>query len=92
VLTTLVVALQQPPPPAPADAPPERFSAVRAFEHVQAIAQEHPWAVNVEVLINFDARGNRGPVYMFETSPHNGRLIQTLARAAPRPLATSLMF
>jgi hypothetical protein len=40
LLTTLVVVLQRPPPPVSADAPPERFSAVRAFGHVQVIAQE----------------------------------------------------
>ena len=43
VLATLAVVLQKPPRPVPADALPERFSAMRAFEHVQAIAREpHP--------------------------------------------------
>ena len=58
----------------------------------QAFVHEHPWASDAGVLLNFDARGTSGPVYMFETSPQNGRLIQALARAAPRPTASSLMF
>lgn len=58
----------------------------------RAFVQGHAWAADVRVVLNFEARGNRGPVYMFETSPQNGRLIQALARAAPHPVATSLMF
>jgi hypothetical protein len=34
------VAALQPPPPAPADAPADQFSAARAFEHVQQIAAQ----------------------------------------------------
>lgn len=211
LLAATAVVLQQPPAPVPADAPPERFSAVRAFEHVQVIArephptgspanaavrdyllaelaalglspqvqdavvegvhvqnvlarlqgrqsgdqavtlvahydsvpagpgaaddaagvaalletaralgagppltrdiillltdgeeigllgarafvQEHPWAADVRVVLNFEARGTSGPVYMFETSSENGRLIQAVARAAPRPVGASSMF
>ncbi|MDX6694478.1 MAG: hypothetical protein QOF02_2081 [Blastocatellia bacterium] len=56
----------------------------------EAFVQEHPWARDVGVVCNFEARGNRGPVYMFESSPGNHRLIQQLGAAAPRPFATSL--
>jgi hypothetical protein len=51
---------------------------------------EHPWAKDVGVVLNFDARGNSGPSYMFETSDRNGWLIEQLARALPHPMATSL--
>jgi hypothetical protein len=51
---------------------------------------EHPWAKDVAVVLNFDARGNSGPSIMFETSDANGWLIRQLAQAVPQPLATSL--
>jgi len=53
-------------------------------------ASEHPWAKDVGVVLNFDARGNSGPSYMFETSERNGWLVEQLARALPHPMATSL--
>jgi MFS family permease len=58
----------------------------------RAFVREHPWLADVGVMLNFEARGHTGPSYMFETSPHNGRLIQALAAAAPYPVASSLMF
>jgi hypothetical protein len=51
---------------------------------------EHPWAKEVGVVINFDARGNSGPSFMFETSDHNGWLIYQYAQAVSQPLATSV--
>jgi hypothetical protein len=51
---------------------------------------EHRWAKEVGVVLNFDARGNSGPSIMFETSDGNGWLIRQYAQAAPHPLATSL--
>ena len=53
---------------------------------------EHPLADSVDVVINLEARGSRGPVAMFETSPDNGNLIAAFGRAAPRPFATSLLY
>jgi len=53
-------------------------------------SSEHPWAKDVGVVLNFDARGNSGPSYMFETSEGNGWLIGQLASALPHPMATSL--
>jgi hypothetical protein len=43
---------------------------------------------HVRVVLNFEARGNRGPVVMFETGPHNLGLMRLL-RACPYPVATS---
>jgi hypothetical protein len=51
---------------------------------------EHPWAKQVGVVLNFDARGNSGPSVMFETSDGNGWLIREYAQAARSPLATSV--
>jgi hypothetical protein len=43
---------------------------------------------HVRVVLNFEARGNRGPVVMFETGPHNLGLMR-LFRACPYPVTTS---
>lgn len=51
---------------------------------------EHPWASDVGIVLNFDARGNSGPSIMFETSDGNGWLIGKYAQAVYQPLATSL--
>jgi Peptidase family M28 len=51
---------------------------------------EHPWAKDVGVVLNVDARGNHGPSIMFETSDRNGWLIRQFAEVTPHPVATSL--
>jgi Peptidase family M28 len=56
----------------------------------KAFLDEHPWAKDIGVALNFEARGNQGPSLMFETSGHNGWLIKEFARAAPEPVANSL--
>ncbi len=77
--------------------PPERDVIIlindgeeRGLFGADVFAKEHPWAKDVGVVLNFDARGNSGPSYMFETSDGNGWLIEQLARALPHPMATSL--
>jgi hypothetical protein len=57
---------------------------------VKAFVYQHPWAKDVGVVLNFDARGSSGPVIMFETSDQNGWLIKEFAKAAPHPAANSL--
>lgn len=52
--------------------------------------EEHPWAKQVGVVINVDARGNTGPSIMFETSDDNGWLVHQYSQAIPHPLATSV--
>lgn len=52
----------------------------------------HPWAKDVAVVLNFEARGTSGPVIMFETSSENGWLIDQYANAAVHPVANSLSF
>src|SRR6185369_13067723 len=56
----------------------------------KAFVYQHPWAKDVGVVLNFDARGTSGPVIMFETSDKNGWLIKEFAKAAPHPAANSL--
>jgi hypothetical protein len=58
----------------------------------RAFVAEHSWAKEVEIALNFEARGNGGPSIMFETSPQNGALIRALAKATPHPLANSLSY
>ncbi|HEX8282838.1 MAG TPA: M28 family peptidase [Pyrinomonadaceae bacterium] len=57
-----------------------------------AFAAEHPWAKEVGVFLNFEARGNGGPVVMFETSGGNGDLVGQFARGAARPVANSFFY
>ena len=57
----------------------------------KAFVDEHPWAKDVGVALNFEARGNGGPSLMFETSDANNWLIQQFAASVPHPAANSLM-
>ena len=58
----------------------------------QAFVAEHKWARDVGLVLNFEARGNSGPVMMFESSDNNGWLISEFAKAAPVPFAHSLSY
>ncbi|MFC4597740.1 M20/M25/M40 family metallo-hydrolase [Cohnella hongkongensis] len=62
------------------------------LQGAKAFVNEHPLARNVGLALNFDARGNMGPSFMFETSDRNGWLIREFVRAAPHPLAYSLIY
>ncbi|HEU4435435.1 MAG TPA: M28 family metallopeptidase [Pyrinomonadaceae bacterium] len=58
----------------------------------KGFVNEHPWAKDVGLALNFEARGTAGPVVMFETSDGNDWLVREFARAAPSPLANSLLY
>lgn len=58
----------------------------------EAFAREHPWMREVALVLNFEGRGHAGPSLMFETSDGNGWLVGEMARAAPYPVANSLMY
>lgn len=58
----------------------------------KAFVYDNPASSDIGIVFNFDARGNRGPVLMFETSEANKWLIQEFARAVPHPVANSLMY
>ncbi len=55
-----------------------------------AFVQQHPWAKDVGVVLNFEARGDHGPSIMFQTTDRNGWLIDELAESVSRPVANSL--
>lgn len=55
---------------------------------------KHPWAKDVGLALNFEARGSGGPSYMLiETNRSNGNLIKEFTKANPQyPAANSLMY
>ncbi len=57
-------------------------------------ANEHPWAKEVGLVLNFEARGSGGPSYMLiETNRGNARLIEEFKKARPDfPVANSLVY
>lgn len=57
-----------------------------------AFVQSHPWMKDVGMLLNFDNRGNAGPIMMFEPSAGNRHLITGLAKAVPDVISNSLMY
>ncbi len=56
--------------------------------------EEHPWAKDVGLVINFEARGSGGPANMIlETNGGNATLVREFIKANPsHPVATSLMY
>jgi hypothetical protein len=80
--------------------PPPRRDLIALFSDgeedgllgADAFLEGHPWAKEVALVLNFEARGTRGPALMFETGPDNRRLIQRFAAAAPHPVASSYSY
>ena len=56
--------------------------------------KNHPWAKDVGLALNFEARGSGGPSYMLiETNRGNGTLIKEFTKASPKyPVANSLAY
>lgn len=54
--------------------------------------EEHAWALDVKLVLNFEAPGNSGPSIMFENSGQNGFPIQEFAKAVPYPVSNSLAY
>ncbi|MFI2741888.1 M20/M25/M40 family metallo-hydrolase [Zhouia sp. PK063] len=56
--------------------------------------QQHQWAQDVGLVLNFEARGSGGPSYMLiETNQGNANLIKAFEKANPQyPVASSLMY
>jgi len=54
----------------------------------------HPWAKNIGLALNFEARGSGGPSYMLiETNEGNATLIKEFTKANPQyPVANSLAY
>jgi hypothetical protein len=59
-----------------------------------AFVNHHPWAKEVGLVLNFEARGSGGPSYMLlETNGGNKKLIEAFQKAeSPYPVANSLMY
>ncbi len=57
-----------------------------------AFVNQHSWAKDIGLVLNFEYRGNSGAFMMFETSAGNGKLIEGLAAAVPTIQANSLMY
>lgn len=58
----------------------------------RAFVEQHPWARDIALIMNFDCRGTSGPSYMYETTPGNSQLIAALAASGCKPMASSLMY
>ena len=52
----------------------------------------HPWSKEVGLVLNFEARGNGGPVLMFQTSSGNNELIRQFQQASPGAIASSFSY
>jgi hypothetical protein len=80
--------------------PPHRndviFLITDAEEHglygAEGFVREHPWADQVKVAINLEARGTSGASLMFETSKEDAWLISLLASQLDRPATSSLYY
>ncbi|MCF6181697.1 M20/M25/M40 family metallo-hydrolase [Lutibacter sp.] len=59
-----------------------------------AFVNHHPWAKNVGLVLNFEARGSGGPSYiLLETNEGNHNLIQNFQQSkASHPVGNSLMY
>jgi len=59
-----------------------------------AFVNNHPWAKDVGLVINLEARGSGGPSYMLlETNGGNHKLIKEFSKAdTPYPVGNSLMY
>jgi len=82
-----------------AQGPAPRHDVIFLFPDAEEIGRngahafigQHPWARDVGVVVNFDARGHGGPVYMFQTGVDNGAWIPGFIAAAPHPRSNSLL-
>jgi hypothetical protein len=55
---------------------------------------QHPWAKDVGLVLNLEARGSAGPSYMLmETNKGNAKMVQEFSKANPGfPVSNSLMY
>jgi hypothetical protein len=58
----------------------------------RAFVEQHPWAADVRMTINLEARGTCGPALMFETSAGNGAVVAEWASLVPKPAGSSLTY
>jgi hypothetical protein len=58
----------------------------------EAFANSYEELTNVGMILNYEARGNSGASFTFETSTENGFIVRTFSAAAEKPLANSLAY
>ena len=58
----------------------------------EAFAKEHPWMKDVELVLNLEARGTKGPALAFEMSTQNGWIVKEFVKAMEKPFAGSMMY
>lgn len=58
----------------------------------ELFARRHSWAADVGMVLNFDFRGSSGPMWMFETSGGNSRMVAALAAGAAAPMGSSALY
>jgi hypothetical protein len=58
----------------------------------KAFVENYPQLNRIGLVVNFDARGNRGAAALFETTIGNGTLIREFAKATPHPIASSAFY
>ena len=54
-------------------------------------AEQHRWRAQIGVALNFEARGSRGAVAMYQTSPGSEPLVRALGEAVSHPVSSSLV-
>jgi hypothetical protein len=57
----------------------------------EVFAKQSAWKNKIGVVLNFDARGNRGPLLMYETGDNDAWAVTQMSLSGARPVATSLM-
>jgi hypothetical protein len=57
-----------------------------------AFLDDHPWATDVDVVINLEAMGTSGMSQLFETGDNNLGLIREIGRTVPYPAGNSLFY
>lgn len=64
------------------------------LDGAKLFVEEHPWAKNIGLVLNFEARGTSGPSTMIlETNHGNAELIKNFKAAnTPFPIVSSLMY
>lgn len=64
------------------------------LDGAKLFVNEHPWAKNVGLVLNFEARGSSGPSNMIlETNGGNAKLVKEFIAANPDfPVASSMMY
>ena len=58
----------------------------------RAFVEQHPWAKDIRMVFNFEARGTSGPAWMFETSAGNGAVVSAWAELVPKPAGSSMTY